>query len=208
MEKLIKDIKLMLEENDTTINFNDSVSCIINKRRRYLGSGNQCYHVMYMVTQYFNVKKLLEIGTHQGGSAIVFCQAILDNGLIPEIHTVDNWSQAAYEELARNNIETAEFSKYITMHNGDSLLKVPEVFNKIGKVDLIFIDGNHELDYVIKDYNNCKNYSDKILFHDTRTGDLEYLRLAEKDGYTIYNFETRYVEDDRHLIGIALAIKE
>jgi len=208
MKKLLEEINLMLNHTDTEIDFNDDINHIINQRRRFLGSGNQCYHVMYMITKYFNIKRILEIGTHQGGSTIVFCQAVLDNNIIPEIHTVDNWSQAQYEELAKNNIQQAGFSKYINMYNGDSLIKVPEVFNQIGKVDLIFIDGNHELDYVIKDYNNCKNYSDKILFHDTRHGELEYLRLAEKDDYTIYNFETKYVEGDGHLIGIALAIKE
>lgn len=207
LESLVKNIKVMLEEENTKIDFSDTVSEIINKRRRFLGSGNQCYHVMYMVTQYLNVQKMLEIGTHQAGSTIVFCQAIVDNGLIPEIHTVDNWSQASYEELAKDNIEKARFSKYITMHNGDSLIKVPEVFKKIGKVDLIFIDGNHDWDYVSKDYNNCKVYSDALLFHDTREGDVPYLKEAKNDGYVIYNFPSRYVEGDGHLIGISLAIK-
>jgi predicted O-methyltransferase YrrM len=205
MEKIVNEIKKMLESNKLDIDFNEVVKKI--NERRYLGSGNQCYSIMYKVCQYFDIKSVLEIGTHQGASSIIFCQAILDNNKIPQIHTIDNWSQAAYEELAKNNIDKSSYSEYIKMYNGDSLIKVPEIFNKIGNVDLVFIDGNHTIDYVIKDYNNCKDYSNLILFHDTKIGNQEYLRLAEKDGYIIYNFETRYAEGDNHLIGIALAVK-
>lgn len=217
MESLLKKIQEMLQATNKNIEFNSVVNEI--NKLRILGSGDQCYYVMYMVAQYFNVQKILEIGTHQGASSITFCQAIIDNGKIPEIYTVDDWSQsglivneaAKFEKIARDNIEKAGFKEYITMYNGNSITKVPDVFKVIGKVDLVFIDGNHALDYIIADYNNCKNYSDIILFHDTafgeHTGVQSYLNLVEIDGYTIYNFETRYIEGDGHIIGIALAIK-
>jgi predicted O-methyltransferase YrrM len=163
---------------------------------------------MYKLVQFFNVQKILEIGTHQGASSIVFCQSIIDNGRIPDIYTVDNWSQAAYEELAKNNIEKSGFSEYIKMYNGDSLTKVPEVFRKIGNVDLVFIDGNHDPDYILKDFDNCKNNSKLILFHDTRKGDDQYLQYVTECGFDVYNFETRYLEGDGHLVGIALAINK
>ena len=207
INNLINDINLML--NDTKnigLEYNDVVNEI--NLARYLGSGNQCYKVMYKVSQFFNVERILEIGTHKGASSIIYCQSILDNGKIPEIHTVDSWAQMEAKDIASKNIQKAGFSKYITMHTGDSLVKVPEVLGKIGDVDLIFIDGNHALDYVIKDYMNCKDHSKLILFHDTSSGNLPYLKLAENDGYEIYNFETKYLEGDGHLIGIALAVKK
>ncbi len=205
MEELIRDINLMIKTVNTDIEFNDVVKEI--NKDRHLGSGNQCYRVMYKVTQYLNVKKVLEIGTHKGASAITFCQAVLDNNLIPEIHTVDNWSQEDNGKISEDNILKAKFSKYITNYVGDSIVVVPEIFKKIGKVNLVFIDGNHDEEYIIKDYNNCKEYCDKILFHDTLDGNKEYLTLVKNDGYTIYNFETKYLEGNEHLIGIALAIK-
>jgi hypothetical protein len=87
------------------------------------------------------------------------------------------------------------------------LVKVPEVFNVIGKVDLVFIDGNHDINYVVADYNNCKHYSDRIIFHDTLQSDTSYFNLVESDGYKIYTFNTRYLEGDGHSVGISLAIK-
>jgi predicted O-methyltransferase YrrM len=213
MKNFIKNVQEMLLTSNTNIEFNNVVREINNDR--ILGSGNQCYHVMYMIAQYFNIQKLLEIGTHQGASSITFCQAIIDNNKIPEINTIDDWSQsgllpaesAKFERIAINNIERSGFKKYITMHDGDSLIKVPEVFKNIGKVDLVFIDGNHAIDYVIADYNNCKNYSDKIIFHDTLQTDTSFFDIVLADGYKIYTFETRFLEGDGHLVGISLAIK-
>lgn len=196
----------MLEKHYSKVDFNDMVN-EINKNRN-LGSSNQCYNVMYKTAYYFNVKKMLEIGTHRAASTITYCQAILDKGNVPEIHTVDNWSQVDLENLAKSHIEKAGFENYITMHNGDSLTKVPEVFKQIGKVDLVFIDGNHNPVYVLQDFMNCKDCSNLILFHDTGYGYSSYFKEVRENGYKIYNFETKYLEGDGHLVGIALAIKK
>ena len=213
MEQLVKNINEMLKVRNDKIEFNNIINEI--NGTRVLGSTNQCYRVMYMITQYFNVEKMLEIGTHQAASTITYCQAIIDNKKIPEIHTVDNWSQSGllplesvkFHKLATTNLEKAGFIKYVTMYDGDSLAKVPEVFNSIGKVDLVFIDGNHAIDYVIADYNNCKNFSNRIIFHDTLQTDTSFFDIVRNDGYTIYTFETKYLEGDGHLVGISLAIK-
>jgi tRNA A58 N-methylase Trm61 len=203
INELISDIRSMLT-NTKTVEFNPVVGA---NKNRGLGSGNQCYHVMYRVASHFGIKKMLEIGTHQGMSSISFCQGIIDAGNTPEIHTVDSWCQADRKAVARANMEKAGFGDYITMHEGDSLTKVPEVLSQIGNVDLAFIDGNHDPVFIMKDFDNCKMYSSRILFHDTGNGERAYLREIEKQGWTIYNFETKYVEGDGHPIGIALALK-
>lgn len=204
INELLSDIRSMLNTT-TTAEFNSVVAA---NRARGLGSSNQCYQVMYRVASHFGIKKMLEIGTHQGMSSISFCQGILDAGFVPEIHTVDSWCQADRKAIAKANMAKAGFSDYITMHEGDSLTKVPEVFSQIGHVDLVFIDGNHDPVYIMKDFDNCKPYTSRILFHDTGDGNRQYLRDVESQGYLIYNFETRYVEGDGHLVGIALAIKK
>ena len=218
MDELIQNINDMLQMPSSAIEFNSIVEEI--SKQPVLGSSNQCYKVMYMIAQHFNIRKMLEIGTHQAASTITFCQAIMDNGIVPEMHTVDNWCQSGilpeqserFKITASTNIESAGFSDNVTMYDGDSITKVPEVFNIIGNVDLVFIDGNHALDYVIGDYNNCKPYSNMILLHDTGRDNgpesYKYLDLVEADGYTLYNFPTRYIEGDGHVVGITLAIKE
>ena len=184
----------------------------------WLGSSDQCYQVMYTVARTFQVKSVLEIGTHQGASAITFCQAILDNNYIPELTTVDSWigvpnqpdteeQKLAMKNRALNFFKEAKFDKYIEMIEGDSKVVLSGIFQKIGKVDLCFIDGNHEYDYVISDFENCKNFTDIILLHDTAKGNLKYPDYIKNQGWTVITFPTRYLEGQGQLIGISLAIK-
>lgn len=180
-----------------------------------LGSSTQCYIVMYAIVRSFQVKKIIEIGTHQGASSITFCQAILDNKYNPEIYTIDNWiglpGNAASQNLkskAENYIKNANFDKYITMIEGDSRIVVPELFKKTGDVDLCFIDGDHSYQGVIADYENCKNHTKLLLFHDTGTGEVGYLKTIEREGWKVVPFPTRYIEGNGHLVGITLCIKK
>jgi tRNA A58 N-methylase Trm61 len=175
--------------------------------QRNLGSSNQCYEVMYTIARSYQVTRIVEIGTHKGASAITFCQAVLDNHKIPSVYTVDNWIQADKRAEAINNFAKAQVCKYITMVNGDSKIVVPQLFNDIGKVELTFIDGDHEEDNVEIDYDNCKNYSNLILFHDTGYGSNKYLNKAKAEGWNLTVFPTRYVEGDGHLVGISLISK-
>ena len=177
-----------------------------------LGSTEQCYTVMYTIARVFQIKTILEIGTHQGSSSITFCQAILDNNYIPKIWTVDSWEGFEGNEQSKNLKSKAEqhfkesgFKKYITMIEGDSKKIVPEIFDEIGKVDLCFIDGDHSNEGVLADYNNCKNYSDLLLFHDTPNESTPYLQIIKEEGWNILTFPTRYIEGDGHLVGISLA---
>lgn len=185
----------------------------INKWR-CLGSGEQCYAVMYAVTRAFQVKRILEIGTHQGASAITFCQAILDNGDEPELWTVDSWigfegNKASYnlKSKAEEHFKLAGFDKYINMVEGDSKIIVSNLIEKIGNVDLCFIDGDHSFEAVMNDYNNCKNYTNLIIFHDSPFDSVKHLRIVKEEGWNILSFPTRYVEGNRHLVGITLAQK-
>lgn len=186
--------------------FINNVLININKAR-ILGSSDQCYDIMYSITRAFQVKTMVEIGTHQGASCIVFCQAILDNKYIPKIYTIDNWSEAQFKQKAESNLNMCGFLPYVTMIDGDSKIVIPELFSTVGKVDLILIDGYHNSVAVEGDFLNCKDFSDVILFHDTLTGDMPYLKMVRECGFNVTSFPTRFVEGDGHLVGISLAIK-
>jgi len=177
---------------------------IINKSR-CLGSSNQCYDVMYAVTRAFQVKTVVEIGTHRGASAIVFCQAVLDNGEIPKVYTVDSWVQADVKQIAYGYFQEAGFLEHIEMIEGDSKIVVPKLLATIGKVDLILIDGDHAYESITQDYENCKNSTDLIFFHDTGFGKLSYLQQVVQEGWNVLSFPTKYAEGDGHIVGITLA---
>jgi tRNA A58 N-methylase Trm61 len=174
---------------------------------RTLGSSNQCYDIMYAITRAFQVKTIVEIGTHQGASAITFCQAILDNNYEPKIYTIDSWVQADKKDIAVNNFSKAGFGRYITLIEGDSKIKVPELFTVLKKVDLIFIDGDHSVEAIMIDYNNCKEHSNLIFFHDTGDGTISYLKTIEAEGWKRISFPTKYIEGDLHSVGISLVYK-
>lgn len=191
------------------------INHLIKKSGIGLGSGEQCYDVMYAIARSFQIQTMVEIGTYKAYSTIVFCQAILDNNLIPQIHTIDQWNNygldiSCVEVVTRQNIKSMDFDKYISVYKGDSTKILPNLFNQIGQVDMCFIDGDHTLEGVKTDYENCKKYTNKILFHDALCGkDVnEFLKYVENDGWKVIIFPTKYVEGDNRDLGIALAIKD
>jgi len=175
-------------------------------------SSEQCYFIMYSIVRAFQVKRIVEIGTYKGYSSIVFCQAILDNKQIPEIFTVDLWKygdldMSPNKKIAFENFKECGFMKYIHMIDGDSKIEIPILFKQIKHADLCFIDGNHGINAVTKDYDNCKNYSPILLFHDTYTGNQPYLIKAKNEGWNVITFPTRDIKDNNSLVGISLALK-
>jgi len=186
----------------------------------WLGNGDQCYLVMYTIARTFQVKSVLEIGTHQGASAIAFCEAIIDNGDNPKITTVDNWCgipgqkndfdyKVMMKKRALGFFRDAGYVPYITMIEGDSKIILPEVFQQIGRVDLCFIDGNHEPEYVISDFNNCKEHTNLMLFHDCY--EEEYMKVFRQEGWTAVSFPTRWRQvegGNDSMAGITLILKD
>ena len=175
------------------------------KAGKGLGSGNQDYWVMYSVARAIQATRIVEIGTHRGYSATVFCQAVIDNGQIPHVWTLDNWSQADVRKRAQNLIDEVGFTEFITMVEGDSQLTLLPLLIMIDSVDLIFIDGSHIHEDVLTDFHNAAEYTDYILLHDTGKGKLAYLRTIREEGWTTISLPTRYCEGNNHLVGITLA---
>ena len=170
------------------------------------GSTEQDYAVLYAVTRGMQAEKILEIGTNKGFSAVVLCQAVIDNGKIPTLWTVDNWV-VGNPVMAKQLFEETGFDGYVKMITGDSKSILPILFNDIGEVDLIFIDGNHSIEAVSCDRNNCQNYTDCLIFHDTGFGDYVYLKELINE-WDILSIPTRYVEGNGHLVGITIAVRK
>lgn len=179
---------------------------------RCLGSTEQCYWLLYAITRAFQVTRVIEIGTHQGASAITFCQAITDNKQKPFVVTIDNWigfpgNETTYNlrEKAYQNLKESGFDRYIGKITGDSKSVLPGIFYTMGRFDLAFIDGCHEIDAIIEDYNLCKENVNLIIFHDSGFGNTEYIHTAEIEGWKSTTFPTRYIEDgSNHLVGLTL----
>lgn len=96
-------------------------------------------------------KKILEIGSYIGLSAMSMAKTLPKGG---KIVTIEKFDKIA--EIARKNFKKNGFSKTIRLIEGDAFEKKAEI-RKLGKYDMIFIDGNKER------YDEYFLLADKIL---------------------------------------------
>lgn len=108
-----------------------------------------------------NVSSVLEIGTYMGHSALIM---LLANPSI-KITTIDimNHLSLPATKVLQKHFPNAS----IEFIHGSSLDVIPTLQ---GKYDLFHIDGNHDADFVIKEYDMCKRLVDgseyRIVFDD------------------------------------------
>ncbi|HSV87557.1 MAG TPA: O-methyltransferase [Bacteroidales bacterium] len=81
-------------------------------------------------------RRILEIGTFTGYSAICLAQGLTDNGIL---HTIDN--NAELEGFALRFFAEAGLKNKIVMHIGDALQVIPKIDERF---DLVFIDADKE----------------------------------------------------------------
>lgn len=88
----------------------------------------------------------LEIGTHQGGSAL----AVLGTGAIKRAVLVDNWSYG--DKVEDVQVRLKEFLPITRILTGESREILPTLDHPF---DLIFVDGDHEREPAVKDMTNA-----------------------------------------------------
>lgn len=93
---------------------------------------------------------MVETGTNCGFSTIVMAQVLHDLKLASKLQTVDIEPQAV--ELARTNVQLAGLSEHVDFHVGDSLAYLESYVQSVDRVDFAFLDGNHERDHVIGEF--------------------------------------------------------
>ncbi|MET0725102.1 MAG: class I SAM-dependent methyltransferase [Leifsonia sp.] len=120
-------------------------------------------------------RTIVELGTHNGFSFFVFCEALKRLGLSAEVNALDTWEgdehagrydETVFESVTR--ISTEDYPDLAVMKRGyfdDFVEGTPD-----GSVDLLHIDGRHRLEDVWHDFNSwLPKVSDRgvIIFHDT-----------------------------------------
>lgn len=87
-----------------------------------------------MITQIFQPKRLLEIGTFTGYTAICFAQAMPEDGLV---HTID--INEELENIIQKYIKSAGVEKKIILHIGNAIKIIPTLEEEF---DMVFIDAD------------------------------------------------------------------
>lgn len=109
-------------------------------------SGHLQGRVLSMLSHMIKPKRVLEIGTYTGYSALCMAEGLAEGG---EIHTIDINDEL--EEMVQKHVEEAGFTGRIHMHIGNALDIIPKL---PGSFDLVFIDA---------DKTNYSNYYDLII---------------------------------------------
>ncbi|MBN2807508.1 MAG: O-methyltransferase [Prolixibacteraceae bacterium] len=97
-------------------------------------SGHVQGKILYMLCKMIAPKRVLELGTYTGYSAISMGLALHDDALI---HTIELRDEQ--EEIIRHALENAALSHKVICHFGDALTIIPTLNEQF---DLVFIDAD------------------------------------------------------------------
>ena len=111
--------------------------------------------------------RILEIGRYRGGSTLLFAVAIDDNS---KLTSIDNLAKMGCDDSALIRVlEKFGFARKVELiaKNSTDVKATPDVY------DIVFLDGDHTYEGVMKDYEHWK-YAVKagghLLFHDAVYG--------------------------------------
>ena len=149
METLTQDDILNHEDLKSSV---DVVKQVSNGIRGYVC--HEMIHILYVLKELMgdDCKNYLEIGTHNGGSIMTVMQSKYNT----KFYGVDVWGGDinrlyAQENITKHNKHQHDFE----LIKGNSMSD--DTFNKVvtkcPSVDFLFIDGGHNYDNVINDFN-------------------------------------------------------
>lgn len=149
------------------------------------------------------VETFLDIGTCRGATITVVTIFLLRFG-IKKVDTIDIIKHL-HEDLHKKWKELDLPITYIIIPNDLS-------FNKhvSSKYDVIFIDGNHDYQYVSNDFKIAQQMTNKICFHDINDifcVDVVRLWNEIKNNHTYTPYEFTYHSHNLKLMGIGLLVK-
>jgi caffeoyl-CoA O-methyltransferase len=165
-------------------------------------AGHYQGRVLSMLAHMIKPKRVLEIGTYTGYSAICFAEGLAQGG---EIHTID--VNEELEDMQRRYFEASGYADSIHLHIGSAMEIIPKLE---GSFDLVYIDADKEnypkyFDLIIERINDggyiiADNvlWSGKVL-DSAEKGDQETISLQE------YN---QKVQDDDRVQNVLLPIRD
>ena len=155
-------------------------------------SGHYQGRILSLISKIISPKKILEIGTYTGYSAICLCEGMDNDGIL---HTIDNNKELV--KIQNKYFKKANLTNKIVQHSGDAKNIIPTIEEEF---DIVFIDADKEsypeyYDLIIK-----KVRSGGIIIADNILWSGKILEKVEKDDQatkSIIEFNNKIIEDDR-----------
>lgn len=155
-------------------------------------SGHYQGRILSLISKIISPKKILEIGTYTGYSAICLCEGMDKDGIL---HTIDNNKELV--EIQNKYFKKANLTNKIVQHSGDAKNIIPTIDEEF---DIVFIDADKESYPEYYDLIINKVRSGGIIIADNILWSGKILEKVEKDDQatkSIIEFNNKIIEDDR-----------
>ena len=155
-------------------------------------SGHYQGRILSFISKIMSPKKILEIGTYTGYSAICLCEGLDKDGVL---HTIDNNKELI--EIQNKYFKKANLTNKIVQHSGDAKSIIPSLYEEF---DIVFIDADKESYPEYYDLIINKVSSGGIIIADNILWSGKILEKVEKDDQatkSIIEFNNKVNQDDR-----------
>ena len=155
-------------------------------------SGHYQGRILSLISKIISPKKILEIGTYTGYSAICLCEGMDKDGIL---HTIDNNKELV--KIQNKYFKKANLTDKIVQHSGDAKNIIPSIDEEF---DIVFIDADKESYPEYYDLIINKVRSGGIIIADNILWSGKILEKVEKDDQatkSIIEFNNKISEDDR-----------
>ena len=155
-------------------------------------SGHYQGRILSLISKIISPKKILEIGTYTGYSAICLCEGMDKDGIL---HTIDNNKELV--EIQNKYFKKANLKDKIVQHSGDAKNIISSIDEEF---DIVFIDADKESYPEYYDLIINKVRSGGIIIADNILWSGKILEKVEKDDQatkSIIEFNNKIIEDDR-----------
>ena len=155
-------------------------------------SGHYQGRILSLISKIISPKKILEIGTYTGYSAICLCEGMDKDGIL---HTIDNNKELV--EIQNKYFKKANLKDKIVQHSGDAKNIIPSIDEEF---DIVFIDADKESYPEYYDLIINKVRSGGIIIADNILWSGKILEKVEQDDQatkSIIEFNNKIIEDDR-----------
>ena len=159
--KKIEQLRKKLCQSEKTIGITDfGAGSHVNKSRtrkvkdiaKNSAKNSKFGKLLYRITQFYNPKNILELGTSLGISTLYLAKGKQDS----KVYTFEGCEETA--KIAQENFEEMGV-KNINITLGDFQNTLQGKLKEIASVDLVFIDGNHQKKPTIKYFEECLKYA-------------------------------------------------
>ena len=155
-------------------------------------SGHYQGRILSLISKIISPKKILEIGTYTGYSAICLCEGLDNDGVL---HTIDHNKELV--EIQNKYFKKANLTNKIVQHSGNAKNIIPSIDEEF---DIVFIDADKESYPEYYDLIINKVRSGGIIIADNILWSGKILEKVEKDDQatkSIIEFNNKIIEDDR-----------